>query len=71
MTKGTKILEGMKILSKWDMTFDVDFEVGVGHDQLWAGSNESSGKMSLGDKKKLEDFGWFIDEEYESWSIFV
>ncbi len=59
------ILEGLKIIAKY--TPDTDFA--AEHDIIYCGECDEM-NMSDEDKKKMEDLGWFIDEEYNCWCSF-
>jgi hypothetical protein len=54
-----KILEGLQILSKYFPNGDFHGE----HDQVWAGGELDEIEISKEDKERLEELGWFIDEE--------
>ena len=50
-----RILEGLQILLKYFPVGDFSAE----HNQVWAGGV----KISESDKARLEELGWFLDEE--------
>ena len=62
--EGLLILREYMIESRWDMAAE--------HDQIWAGPDTAS-EMEINeiDLDKLEELGWFIDEEFDSWTKFV
>jgi len=62
--KARKIAEGMTLLVSYEGS-----AVAVGHDQLWAGPH--AGRVSDGDAQRLRALGWFLDNETDSWSVFV
>ena len=62
-----RILEGLNILAKYSDSGDFAAE----HDQIWAGPDDASEmEISEEDLKTLDDLGWFIDDEFDSWSHF-
>lgn len=64
-----QILEGLQILSKYGPKGDFS----AGHDQIWAGdeNDKSVTDMSEKDRKRMEELGWFIDDDFECWSHFA
>lgn len=60
-----KVLEGFRILAKYP-----NCEVAAQHDQIYFGPDDGN-KVSDEDRAKLEDLGWFIDSETDSWSRLV
>jgi len=63
MTNG-KFAEGVTILAKY--LAPEKYGARAEHDQLWIGG---AADVSPEDAARLEDLGWFIDEE--AWSCFV
>jgi len=63
-----RILEGLKILDKYTPEGRGDFA--AEHDQIWAGIDADDMDISEEDLEKLDDLGWFLDEEFDSWSHF-
>jgi len=66
---GNNIMFGLQILYKYSLNLEFNAE----HDQIWAGGKgftceEMKAIMSEEDVKKMEQLGWFEDEE--SWSYF-
>ena len=67
MSDFRQFLEGCKILEQYECGGDY---LGAGHDQIWLGNLEKSKRvMHKNDIKKLDELGWFEDED--SWSIFT
>jgi len=62
-----KVLEGLLILKKYFPEGDIAAQ----HDEIYAGGDASEVEISESDKKRLDDLGWFIDEEEDSWKKFV
>jgi len=61
-----RILKGLEIFSKYKENGDFAAE----HDKIWAGADVSDMDISKEDLKLLDELGWFIDEEFDSWSHF-
>jgi len=59
-----RILEGLKIIEKYEPNFDTACE----HDTLYAG-NYAPEKLTEDERKKMEELGWF--EQEESWTHFT
>ncbi len=62
------IIIGLKIIEKYDGDVgDFDAE----HDQVWAGQEDGKSvtEMTDGDKKTMGDAGWFVDGEFNCWSL--
>ena len=59
------ILEGIDILRKY--MDDNEWNVHAEHDIVWFGPQADV--VTLEEKNKLEDLGWFIDEE--SWAFYT
>ena len=59
------LLEGLKILEKYEPDFDAAFE----HDIIYA-SGYSPAKMDSKDLDLLSQYGWCWDDEEESWYHF-
>ena len=57
------ILEGLKIIEKYDASSDFCAE----HDQVFCGSYDLP--MTDEDKEKMDELGWFEDDD--SWSHFT
>ncbi len=60
-----KIAEGLLIFAGYGNT-----DVCAEHDIIYAGPI-SDVNVSIEDQMKLEDLGWYIDEENNSWAHFV
>lgn len=59
--------EGLDIISKYIEDGDIAAE----HDQIWAGPDDASEmNISEEDLKRLDELGWFIDEEFDCWTHF-
>lgn len=68
MAKIGDVMEGLKILLKYYPDGDVCAE----HDIVYAGDGPDNGKkVNKEDRKTLEELGWHIDSETESWSHFT
>jgi len=61
-----QVIEGLEILVKYAANKDAH-DFAAGHEQIYYG--ESDWSISEDDKKRLDELGWFIDED--SWSRFV
>ena len=59
-----RISEVLNILMKYDPDSDFSAE----HDKIWAASSEV--EITDEDLNRLEELGWFIDEEFDCWSHF-
>ena len=62
--KAINYMKGLEIILKYDPEATVHSE----HDQTWCGSTED---MTEEDHGKMENLGWFIDEDVDSWSCFT
>lgn len=67
MTGAQGLIQGMQIIIKYDPSASVSAE----HDVIWFGSSDTAESMSKEDQVTLEDTGWFIDTETDSWMTFV
>ena len=65
MTKIENFVEGLQILVKYEQGYCIIAE----HDQFWAVGTDKTENMPEEEKKRLEELGWFVDED--SWSIFI
>lgn len=63
--RNVNFIEGIKIIAKY--IDESKFSIRAEHDQIWFGEYDDVREES--DRKKLEDLGWFKDEE--SWSCFA
>ncbi len=68
ISNGNQILFGLQILYKYNVNLELHSE----HDQLWAGGKDSTCEemkeiMSEEDIKRMEELGWFENED--SWSF--
>jgi len=61
-----RIKEGLEIIAKYEDDADFCAE----HDVIYVGGEESTENMSDEDKHKMDELGWFIDEEFYCWSHF-
>ncbi len=72
MKKIFQIAEGLTLLAPFD---ESGFSVAVGHDILWAGpdgAGPGEGKpLPVDVETKLKELGWFFDEEFDHWAVFV
>ena len=66
MAAAVKILEGLKILLKYEPHAEADAQ----HDVLMAGGPKPD-KLDEVDRKDLEDLGWSYDIREESWRMFT
>lgn len=69
MATPNEVRKGMRIISDYAKTgeFD-DTSIRAGLDQIWCGEYTGE-KMSKKNLSKMENLGWFEDED--SWSVFV
>ncbi len=58
------VAEGLRILSKYED------HVAAEHDIIYAGPAVSI-EVSAADAAELERLSWFIDDESETWAVFV
>lgn len=65
--KNKDFIEGVRIIGKH--CDPESYQVAVEHDQFWFGSTEEITDEE--DIKKLEELGWFIDEDSDAWSAFL
>lgn len=64
-----RILEGLQILIKYCSNGNGDLS--AEHDVIYTSPrNASEVEMNEDDKKKLDELGWFIDEENDCWCHF-
>lgn len=63
--KNWEFIEGVAIIGKYQEKNN--YGVSVEHDQLWFGSFDSVTDEK--DKARLEELGWFEDED--AWSCFI
>ena len=68
MAKRSAIIEGLQILSKY---YPEDDYCSAEHDQFFGADHDESIVMSESDKKRLDELGWFIDSEVDSWAVFT
>ena len=61
------VLEGLQILAKYFPDGDIAAE----HDVIYAGGDNSDVEISEEDLARLDELGWFIDSEVDSWAKFV
>jgi hypothetical protein len=61
-----KVAEGLLILSGYG-----EAEVCAEHEIIYAGPFNDAANISAKDQMKLEELGWHIDEDSESWAHFV
>ena len=66
MAKAEAILEGLQIQIRYAPNKWCHSE----HDQFYGPCDELA-KISDIDKKRLDELGWFIDDENECWSVFT
>lgn len=59
-----KIIEGLLILEKYSSS-----ELAAEHDIIYGGSAEEA--ITIEDRHKLENLGWFVDSESGSWAYYV
>jgi hypothetical protein len=65
MNKLKALSEGLKIFADHHQE-----DVAVEHDILY-GPLESEVELSYEEEKILHQCGWFIDDQYNSWAIFI
>lgn len=65
MIRSEQIIKGLQILAKYP-----DNDIAAEHDIIYAGPVRSE-TISTKDAKELEELGWHIDSETDSWSKFV
>lgn len=58
--------EAFTIFAKYDEGVG---ETAAEHDEIYAGPSPE--KVSEGDRKRLEELGWWSDESYDCWRRFV
>jgi hypothetical protein len=61
-----ELADGLAILRKYDPDGDVAAE----HDIVYAGHAEDF-TLTADDASRMEELGWFVDDEYDSWARFV
>ncbi len=61
-----RILEGLIILKKYVANGSFSAE----HDEIYAGGDGQE-NMTEEDKKKMDELGWFFDEDNDSWTHFT
>lgn len=66
MAAAVKILEGLKILLRYDPEAEVDAQ----HDTLYAGGPKPE-KLDEPDRRELENLGWAYDIQCDSWRRFT
>jgi hypothetical protein len=62
------VIEGLQILAKYVDANSND--VAAEHDVIY-GPYAADLNITDEDKEKLEELGWFIDSEVDSWAVFV
>ena len=69
MRTAKEVVEGIQIIMKYEDEPDFAVE----HDVIYCGDDSGNAitKMSNEDKEKMSGLRWFIDEQYDCWSIFV
>ena len=60
----SKMIEGLQIFLKYG-----DDLVEAGHDEIWGPTADT--KISEEDKKKLDELGWYLSDEYSCWTAYV
>jgi len=65
MATAKQVIEGLQILDKYE-----DNYIAAEHDILYAGPSDAS-KITPEDQAKLDELGWHIDSETDSWARFV
>lgn len=66
MAKVKEIIEGLQIQAK----YKPDEWCAAEHD-IFYGPCDSDVEISDVDKARLEELGWFIDSECDSWAVFT
>lgn len=59
------LIKGLQILNKY-----AGCEIAAEHDIIYVGLSDAVG-VSKKDAKELEELGFFISDEYDSWAKFV
>lgn len=62
----TEVLEGLKILAKYDSG-----SICAEHDVIFAGPQLEDVEMTEEDEKALKAYGWHQDQEGNCWARFV
>ncbi len=65
MSSRAEIIEGLQIFER----YDPGGSVGAEHDVLYGA--RSSIILSLEEREKLRELGWFVDDQADSWAAFV
>ena len=64
-------MEGMQIICKYSPNrevMDEDFDAGI--TQIWCGKYTGD-KMSVADKARMAELGWFEDGDWGMWSCYT
>lgn len=68
MAKYSNIINGLNLF----LSIEGDsHNTGAEHDVLYAGDVNTAEKLTEDQKKQLEEWGWFIDDETGSYKVFV
>ena len=69
LSKGEKVMYGLMIIH----SYESDIEVSEAHDTFYAGGKKEgiNPNMSDQDKKLMDRLGWFVNDSYESWQIWI
>ena len=60
------VIEGLQIIEKYGSQ-----EIDAQHDVIYAGPDKGEKKILSEDAAKLEELGWFFDEEFDCYAIFT
>ena len=67
MNRFQKFLKGLQILSE----YDTDLELHAEHDILYCGNINLPESVSDGHRQELDDLGFHIDSNFNSWAWFT
>ena len=67
----TAFIEGLSILTKYMKDGDnQSYFLGAEHDQIWIYTEESPGQLTA-DGQRLDQLGFFYDDDIECWSYYT
>lgn len=72
MAKIMDVMAGLAIIMKYTPKDKLDDPCGIDaqYEQIWAGDDASEMAMSPEDLARMDELGWFLDDELDSWSKF-
>ncbi|MHA2279651.1 MAG: hypothetical protein ACXAC5_01990 [Promethearchaeota archaeon] len=71
MTLG-QIVEGLQLVATYcENGLQTQYAVEGGHEIVYAKPDQHKKDWSSVDVKKMEELGWFWDEDYETWAMFT